>query len=86
MLNQINASYNDFVNGTATNDDYYGAWQQPWFSQADANIAEAGEYTGLSAAQLFWKGANYLFAGVFASLKRVSPEPLSKRYSFKLKL
>lgn len=64
VLNIINGTYNNFTE-EVTNEQYYSAWSEPWYDQADANreAAEAVADDALSYAILNFKAANYYFTG-----------------------
>ena len=67
LLNEASAAYLGLGPDNTTNEDYYAAWQQPWWQKADQIFSYANDPSNdldpLGASQLFWKAANYYFTG-----------------------
>ena len=65
----MNATYSN-LDDNVTNDEYYAAWQEPWWDYAAKNADAAGDASldPLSAAQTYFKAANYYFTGHYSTV------------------
>lgn len=71
VLSQIQPVYSNLsASGDITSDEYYAAWQEPWYQQAElnmqlaANLSSANRPDKLGISETYWKACNYYFTGL----------------------